>query len=132
MLLPLRIACVPELVGNLIARWYGWSPLGAHVTIRLELSHDPYLAGRELDGTIRAYDEHSGALVIVLSHLLTSRGRSVDVVVAAPVLRWHGVGRLLLLWSAIRLVDSPSVRDADCGSCLGTGRLMLRSARRCS
>jgi hypothetical protein len=126
MLLPLRIARIPELIGNFISRCCRWSPIDAPVTIGIEFSDDPYLAGSELDGTIRAYDERSGIFVIVLSGLLTGHDRSVDVVVAAPVLRWHGAGRLLLLWCAVRVVDAPSVRDLSAGDVLGTGRLRLR------
>jgi hypothetical protein len=126
MLLPLPTARIPELIGDLISRCCRWSPIDAPVTVGIEFSDDPYLAGRELDGTIRAYDEQSGTFVIVLSRLLTRYDRSVDLVVAAPVLRWHGAGRLLLLWSAVRLVDAASVRDLSAGDVLGTGRLRLR------
>jgi hypothetical protein len=81
MLLPLRIACIPR-GHRQTAR-----AVVALVTNRCGCGHRhraqrcPYLVGREFEGTIRAYDEQSGAFVIVLADLLEMYRGAVDVVV---------------------------------------------------
>ena len=126
MLLPLGTASIPDTIGNLLVRWCKWSPLDRRVTVRVEFSDDPYLVGREFDGSIRGFDSASGGLLIVLTDLLSRRNNFIDIVVAAPILRWHGMGRLLLLWSAVRLVDLSSLADEDYSATIGTGRLRLQ------
>ena len=118
----------PEAVGNVFARLSNWSPLDKAVTILIEISDDPYLAGRTIQGTVRAGDNRTGALLVLLADLLPRRDDDsfVDLVVAAPVLRWHGPNRLLVTWTAVRLIDAASFRIDDARRAIGTGRLLLR------
>ena len=97
----------------------------------IDASDDAYLVGQDLEGTIRACDFQSGSVLIQLNRRLDYKGhylaRDLEVVMSVPVLRFHGPGRLLFTWSAVRVVDAPSFRAAGQGfsNTIATGRLVL-------
>ncbi len=131
MLLPIGLDRIPEAVGTFVARRCHWSPIGRQVSIYIEDSADAELIGKRLTGTVRACGAaSSGAPLLV--HLSESIGydghykaSALDLLVAAPVVRWHGPSRLLVTWSAVRLVDAPSFADQEYDRTIGTARLSL-------
>ncbi|HEY0157442.1 MAG TPA: hypothetical protein VGF28_09175 [Thermoanaerobaculia bacterium] len=131
MPLPIALARAPEALGRFIARVRRWTPLEKDVTILVEGSDDPYVVGRDLHGTVRGFDDESGALLIQLRALLSRRAGEafVDLLIAAPILRWHGPARLLVTYTAVRLIDAPSFVDLDNARVIGVGRLVLRSGQ---
>lgn len=128
MALSVSASRLPEVLGDVIARLFGWSPLDREVTILIEISEDPYLVGRVIAGTVRARDDRSGGLLIQMEELLPRRKEDCffDLVVASPVLRWHGPNRLLVTWTAVRFIDACSFAAEVDQRTIATGRLLLR------
>lgn len=131
MILPIGLDRVPEAVGIFLARRCHWSPIGRQVSIHIEDSADVQLIGKRLTGTVCACGAaDSGApLLVYLSESIRYEGHyttpALDLLVATPVVRWHGPSRLLLTWSAVRLVDAPSFADQEYDRTIGTARLLL-------
>ena len=130
MLIPLHLTALPNFIGTLIARCTNWTVLDKTVSVTIEVSDDPYLVGRHISGYVRAVDETTGHLLILLSSRLDYNGRYLardrELVVATPILRDHGLGRLLLLWSAVRIADAASFsEDAGLANTIAIGRLGL-------
>jgi hypothetical protein len=99
--------------------------------MQLDASDHEFLVGRAVSGRVSGYNDATGALRILLSKPVDPHVRllteDVDFVVTTPVLRWHGHGRLLLMWVAVRIVSAPSFRDDEgLRSAIATGRLVLR------
>jgi hypothetical protein len=126
MLLPPALSRLPELIGAFIAARSRWTPIGKAVSLFVDYSEDHAISRTEYAGRIRAHDERTGALLIVLSELLTfSDGDASDVVAVCPTVRWHRPPRLLVSWTAVRVVKTTFFRDLQHGRVVGTGRLVL-------
>jgi hypothetical protein len=132
MFLPLVSARLPEWLGTCwIGFRRGWSPVDRLVLLSIERSDDHCWAGVERSGTVRAWDPANGNLLLLLAHpLARSNGEAFDVVAATPALRDHNPPRLLVTWTAVRIVRVSSFRDISGRETIGTGRLVMRCARR--
>jgi hypothetical protein len=132
MLLPVTDR-IWDTLGACAAKFFGWTPIGKEVSMMIEASDDAFLVGKRIEGTVRACDFDGGAVLIELASKLDYHGRylarDLGLIVACPVLRWHGPRRLLCRWSAVRLVDAPSFAGEGEGfvNTIATGRLILRT-----
>ena len=142
---------LPHSAGEFLARLCGWSPLRKAVTVVIDASDHEHLIGRRLAGRVSAHDPDRGLLLVCLServayadgtHAIVRHGlrlidpleastraplRDIDMLVVAPALQWHNPPRLLLTWSAVRLIDVPSFAFGAQGfrRTIATGRLSL-------
>ena len=125
---------ISEALGALIAHRIRWTPIGQRARIAIDASGDERWIGKHVTGTIRAYGELTrGPLLIQLAEPLDYHGHynapALELLVLAPVIRWHGPARLLVTWAAVRLVDAPTFADQEYGRTVATGRLALTSCR---
>lgn len=128
-LLPDTWDCLPEAIGNVIARRCHWSPLGKSVSFTIDDSDDLRLTGKAFNGVVRAFDPATGMLLLHLVDRITYQGHytadALDMIVTVPAIRWHRAPRLLITWTAVRVVDASSFALQDFGRTIGTGRLTL-------
>ena len=133
MILQAGLDCLARILGDAVARLTGWTPLGKAVAFTFDDSDDQNLLGRRVHGTVRASDAAGTMLLVQLTERIDYEGhytaRSLDMIVAAPAVRWHRANRLLLAWSVVRLVDAPSFALQGFGRTIGTGRLVLDRQR---
>lgn len=124
---------MPLIVGDLIASRRGWSPIGTRVVLHIDDCGDHRFIGVRVSGTIRAcgMDSESPPLLMELSRAIlrydghfTSQD-PLEYLVLVPALRVHGCNRLLIAWTAVRIVAAASFRDSTYNRTIGTGRLML-------
>jgi hypothetical protein len=122
-----------EAILNRLARRTRWSPVAQHVAIAFDESGDLALMGTVRQGTIRACDVADDGtprdLLIELDqdlHFAAHVTRpNIRWLVTRPCLRWRRTTRLILGWSAVRIIDAPSFRDATYDRTLATGRVHL-------
>ena len=117
-----------------IARLTRWSPLDRRAEVTIDDSGDLSWVGTTPSGTIRAWGgdalESPTYLLLELDHDIYYWGHyrrtNIHWLVARPCLRWRRMNRLVLgSWSAVRIVEAPSFRDATYGQTVATGRLRL-------
>ena len=122
---------LPYAVGMIITHTQQWSPIGRVVSILIEDSCDHRLMQRRIHGIIRAFDPTAAGqpLLIHLQRALSygtpSLHRRAEFLVATAVTPWHAPSRLLVAWTAVRLVDAPSFADQIRQPTIGTGRMTL-------
>jgi hypothetical protein len=101
--------------------------------ITIDESGDAALTNSTLYGTIRACGvAHDGTPTDLLVELDTEvdyaghySTSGIQWLVTTPCLGLHRTNRLLLTWTAARIVDAPSFRDATYHRTIATGRLRL-------
>lgn len=122
-----------ETVCDRVARRTKWSPIGARAAVLFDDSADFSLTGSTVYGTIRACDVRDDGtptdLLIELDGDIMYAGRCAPAamhwLVTRPCLRWRATNCLVLGWSAVRIVDAPSFRDATYDKTVATGRVHL-------
>lgn len=126
---------LPQAAGGVIAKAAGWTPLGETVMLHVDHSSDPYLAGRRITGVVRAWGMGGweAPLLVELSrniYRIVHLRQDYDsrLVVLVPAVRGHGYLRLLVTWSAVRIVAATSFRDDSYERTIGTGRVALAKA----
>ena len=122
------------VVANCVARLARWSPLDTRAKLVIDDSGDPSLVGTTATGTIRAWggdlQECPAYLLLELDNDIDYRGHfqrtNIHWLVAQPCLQWRRASRLVLgSWSAVRVIEAPSFRDATYGQTIATGRLYM-------
>lgn len=134
----LSYACnqLPETIGTFVAKISRWSPIDKTVVCTVDDSDDSSLKGQHIFGRVCAFDPVTGMLLLHLPDLLTYDGHytapELDMLIAVPVILGHRAPRLLLTWTAVRLVAASSFAFQGFGRTIGTGRLALhkKSVRR--
>jgi hypothetical protein len=120
-------------IADLLARQRCWTPLSKDVTADIDDSDDSRLIGRRLCGKVRAFDPTTGMLLLHLVERFDYEGRytarDVDIIVTTPAVRSHRTNRLLLTWSAVRIVDASSFALQSFSRTIATGRLALDRRR---
>lgn len=122
-----------EMVCDRIARRTKWSPIGARAAVLFDESADLSRTVSPVYGTIRACDVRDDGtptdLLIELDADISYVGHyarlRIHWLVTRPCLRWRTTNCLLLGWSAVRIMDAPSFRDATYDKTIGTGRIQL-------
>jgi hypothetical protein len=134
MIIPVSLDRLPEFAGSIAAKIRRWSPLREHVTMRIEDAVDERLLGCDLTGEVCAYDPTARGTPLLISldeKLRYEDSRacySASLVVALAALQWHAPERLLMTWTAVRLIDAPSFADCRLRPTIGTARV-TRSGR---
>jgi len=132
MMLPTWLDRAPYAAGTFIAGLRHWSPIGTSLVIRIDDCCDERLIGKPLSGVARAFDPEARGtpLLIQLRKQLTyadeGNRRYASFVVATAALRWHCPYRLLVAWTAVRIVDAASFADQTYRQTIGIGRLTLQ------
>jgi hypothetical protein len=122
-----------DTVCDRVARRTKWSPIGARAEVVFDDSADFARTGSTVCGTIRACDVRNDGTptdllieldgdIIYVGHYARS---AIHWLVTRPCLRWRTTNCLLLGWSAVRIMDAPSFRDATYDKTVGTGRVHL-------
>ena len=119
MILPLELDRIPQALGGWLARRRAWNPVGERVLLEVNESGDPELFGKKIAAVIRATArDQQGNLMKALLELddeIDYAGhygrRGIRRVVTTPYLRWHGLTRLLVSSSAVRVIDADAFED---------------------
>lgn len=129
----LQIESVMDRTADLLARVSRWSPIGCPVALTIDDSGDERLIGITVSGRVRACDvDVDGTptdLLVELDGEITYAGhymrRDILFVMTRPCLRWRRTNRMVLSWSAARIVDASSFRDGTYDRTIATGRVRL-------
>lgn len=119
MFRPRWLKRLPQTIGESIALWRAWNPVGECVVLKIIASGDPLLCGREIRGTIRSVaSSHRGTLaraMIELHRPVHYAGhyvrRQISTVVTTPYREWHDLERLLVASANVRVLDAASFFD---------------------
>ncbi len=122
-----------DVVLDRVARRTHWSPIGEHVAVTFDDSGDVALTDYTAYGTIRAHDTRTDGtpadLLIELDGDIDYAGHyrrsGIHWLVTRACLRWRRTNRLMLGWTAVRISDAPSFRDATYDRTIATGRVAL-------
>jgi hypothetical protein len=119
----------PYVIGDLIRRARGWSPIGRRVGIFLVPNGIDFLPADHLVGLVQAFNPDFPDELIRLEKTLVYERKGMayttELVVAAAALHWHGPSRLLTTWTAIRIADASSFATRSYQETVATGRLVL-------
>ncbi len=122
-----------DRAADLLARISRWSPIGSPVALTIDDSGDERLIGITVSGRVRACDVGVDGtptdLLVELDGQIAYKGhyvrQDISWLMTRPCLRWRRTNRMVLSWSAARIVDASSFRDGTYDRTIATGRVWL-------
>lgn len=107
MLLPYFFDLIPEKIGGLFIKLFGWRPEGKKVVLCVDESGDPSLFRKIINGSIVQINlNESGKpndAIIQLDTPLNYNGKTTTHLFASPRFRGHGLYRLIITWSVVSI-----------------------------